>query len=239
MRSGFFVKRLAGCDRLLLLLTVVWGIVAIPGNYSGLRGTGQFWTLLVMILWGAIAGVVAYSIVRRQQRLAAYGFSFQRGGLASLAILAVVHVYLVMSGKFVLSAPESFVLKALGAFMEEIAFRVIAIDKLILLMNGTKAKAFWAILASSVLWSLPHVVSKSPAQIGGIFLGGLFFGYIYYKSRSILLPAWLHSVANAGYLGGLFIAVLYCVISVADSFMRSWNKQTPPPAVPAKNTQSA
>src|SRR5208283_1070189 len=102
---------------------------------------------------------------------------------------AVIHVYLVISGKFALSAADSYLLISLGAFMEELVFRAIAIDKLILLMDGIKAKAFWAILASAALWSVPHIPSKSPAQlIPGIFLGGLFFGYV-------LLQVQVHSPA--------------------------------------------
>jgi membrane protease YdiL (CAAX protease family) len=230
---GNRIRRLPSCDRLLLLLTVGWGIVGIPGNYIRRRGfidgTGQFWLLLTMILGAAIVGVVAYSVIRRQRRPADYGFSIKTGGVASLAILAVIHIYLVFSGKFVLSAPESYLLSAFGAFMEELAFRVIAIDKFILLMDGIKNKAFWAILASSVLWSVPHITSKSPAQLlGGIFLGGLILGYVYYKSRSILLPAWIHAVANAGYLGGIWIAGLCCLIACADWALSSWNKQPPP-----------
>ena len=101
--------------------------------------------------------------------------------------------------------------------MEELAFRAIAIDRFILLLEGVENKVFWAIVASSALWSIPHITSKSFSQlVGGIFLGGLFFGYVYYKSRSILLTAWIHSVANAGYPGGLVTLALYCVISFAD-----------------------
>ena len=234
------IRRLAGCDRLLLLLTCGWGILGIPGNYFLQRhrmdGTAVFFQLLTMILWAAIAGVVAYSVIRRQRRPADYGFSFQRGGLASLAMLAVIHIYLVISGKFVLSATGNYLLSALGAFMEELAFRAIAIDKFILLMDGIKNKAFWAILASSALWSVPHIPSKSPAQfLGGIFLGALFLGYVYYKSRSILLPAWIHVAANAGYLAGILIAGLYCLISFADWAIWSWNKQTPPVAGASRN----
>jgi membrane protease YdiL (CAAX protease family) len=237
------IRKLGSCDRLLLLLTVAWTILGIPGNYlrvhGPMDGARQFGTLpwMIQILWmvllAAIVGVIAYSVILRQRRPADYGFSFNRGGVASLAILAVIHVYLAISGKFVLSATGSFfLLTVFGSFMEELAFRVIAIDKLILLMDGIKAKAFWAILASSVLWCVPHVVSKPPSQlVGGIFFGGLLFGYIYYKSKSILLPAWIHVVANAGYAGGVLIAALYCLIGIVDSTVGLRNKHTSRSAV--------
>ncbi len=233
------IRRLGRGDRLLLLLTGGWTILAIPGNYLRVHGlvdgVRHLWTLLAvsqalwMLLLAAIAGVIAYSVIRQQRRPADYGFSFKRGGLASLAILAAVHVYLVIGGKFVLSDAGSFFpLIVLGAFMEELVFRAIAIDKLILLMDGIHSKAFWAILASSTLFTVLHIPSKTPAELLGVFSGSLILGYIYCKSRSILLPAWIHGVANAGYLGGIWIAGLCCLISFADWAIWSWNKQTPP-----------
>lgn len=235
------IRRLAWRDRLLLLLTVFWSIGGIPGNYLHQRhrmdGTAVFLDLLTKILLATLAGVVAWSAIRQKRRPADYGFSFRSGGVASLAVLAVIHVYLAISGKLVLSATESYLWSAVGAFMEELLFRAIAIDMFIVLMDGIKAKAFWAILASSALWSLPHIPTKSLAQLfPGIFLGGLFFGYVYYKTKSILMPAWLHVVANAGYLAGICIAGLYCLISFADWAIWSWNKQTPPAAVAPRNT---
>jgi membrane protease YdiL (CAAX protease family) len=210
---------LPGSDRLLLLLTVGWTITGTAGNYFRPRhltdGTGQYWFYLMMTLWAVIAGVVVDSLLRQKRRLADYGFSFNMGGVASLAIIAAIHVYLVLSGKLDFSASGSYQLSALGAFMEELIVRAIAIDRLILLLDGADNKAFWAILASSVLWTVPHIVTKPLSQLlGGILPGGLLFGYVYYKSRSILLPAWIHAVANAGYLGGLWIVGLYGLLSV-------------------------
>lgn len=227
------IRRLAWRDRLLLLVIVVSSIGGIPANYFHVHqlmdGSGQYWLLLAMILWATIAGVVAWSVIRQKRRPADYGFSFKTGGVASLAVLAVIHVYLVSSGRLVLSATESYLWSAVGAFMEELLFRAIAIDLFIVLMDGIKAKAFWAILASSVLWSLPHIPFKSLAQLlGGIFLGGLFFGYLYHKSKSILLPAWIHVAANAGYLAGILIAGLCCLLSLADWEFWSRKKQTAP-----------
>jgi membrane protease YdiL (CAAX protease family) len=229
------IRRLAWRDRLLLLLIVFCSIGGIPGNYLHQRhrmdGTAALLGLLTEIMWATIAGVVAYSVIRQKSRPADYGFSFRRGGLASLAVLAAIHVYLAVSGKLALSAPESYLWSAVGAFMEELLFRAIAIDMFVVLMDGIRAKAFWAILASSALWSLPHIPSKAPRQLlPGIFLGGLFFGYVYYKSRSILLPAWIHVAANAGYLAGLLIAGLYCLISLADCALWPWKNTPTPPA---------
>jgi len=237
---GSRIRKLAWRDRLLLLLTVFSSIGGIPGNYihqhHRMDGTAVLLDLLTKILWASIAGVVAWSVIRRQRTPADYGFSFKTGGVASLAVLAVIHVYLVISGKLVLSANETYLWRAVGAFMEELLFRAIAIDVFIVLMDGIKAKAFWAILASSALWSLPHIPTKSLGQLlPGIFLGGLFFGYVYYKAKSILLPAWLHVVANAGYLAGIWIAGLYCLISFADLAIWSRNKQTPPAAGASRN----
>ena len=90
--------RLAGCDRLLLLLTAAWLIGGSLANYYRLHGPAegpaQFWLLLVMALWATLSGVVVYSLIRRRRRPADYGFSFRRGGVASLTVLAAVHVYL-------------------------------------------------------------------------------------------------------------------------------------------------
>jgi membrane protease YdiL (CAAX protease family) len=227
------IRRLVWRDKLLLVLLVFYSIGGIAGNHFYQHhctdGTAAFLDLLTKILWTTIFGAVAYSVIRQKRRPADYGFSFKIGGVASLAALAVIHVYLVLSGKFVLLATEGYLWRAGGAFMEELLFRAIAIDILIVLMDGIKGKVFWAIVASSALWSLPHIPTKSLAQlIPGIFLGGLFFGYVYHKSRSILLPAWIHGIANAGYLGGIFIAGLYCLVGFADRAFGSWQKQTPP-----------
>ena len=222
------IRRLPFCDRLLLLLVAGWSIAGIPANYFRVRGAmGGGQQLAAITLWATIAGVIAYSLVRRERRLADYGFSFKIGGVASLAIIGAVHVYLAMSGKFVLSASESLVWVALGALMEEIAFRAIAIDRFIALMDGIKGKAFWEILASSVLFSIPHIPSKSPAELQGIFLSSLIVGYVYYASRSILLPAWIHGISNAGYPGGILIVAIYGLLGAADCAIRSRKRHTP------------
>ena len=68
MIPGFLTGRLPGYKKLLLLLTVVWSIIGIPGNYFGPRGTGQTWMLLATIRWASIVAVIGYSIIWRKQR---------------------------------------------------------------------------------------------------------------------------------------------------------------------------
>ena len=214
------VQTVAGCDRLLLLLTIGWSVEGTLGNYFSLRGSEgsrQFWVLLTMMLWAAISVVAIYSVIRQQRRPSDYGFSWQRGGVASLAAVALIYVYLTIRGDSGLPPVGHYFLSAWGAFMEELTLRAIAIDKLILLLDGVKRKVAWAVLASTILWTAPHIVSKLLTQLlGGIVLGGLVFGYIYYKSRSILLPAVIHGIANAGFTGGLLIVAVYCAIAAVD-----------------------
>ena len=84
--------RLAGCDRLLLLLTVAGSSSRSRKLFSRARPHARpFWILLLMILEAAILGVVAYSVIRQQRRPAGYGFSFKSGDVVSLDLHGQVH----------------------------------------------------------------------------------------------------------------------------------------------------
>ena len=207
---------------MLLLLTAVWTVLGIPVNYFRVHSAAA-WPrsfALVLLFWLPIAAVIAYSITRRRREPAAYGFSFRCGGLASLAILAIIYSYLVVSGRLELRSTENLAWISVGALMEEMVFRAVAINILMRLLDVVKAKTFWAITASSVLFLIPHTVSKPGLQLPGIFLFSLVLGCLYYKTSSILLPAWIHSVGNAGYAGGLLVTAVYCAISLVDLAIR-------------------
>ena len=230
---GNRIRSLPHRDRVLLLLPITWSIFAFVDNYFRLRSVpyrmSGFQLLLWIVLCATVAGALAWSTIRQKSRLADYGFTFKRGGLGSLAVLSGLHVYLAITGKLVLSAPEGllWIVIAVAAFMEEIVFRVIAIDVFILLMDRVKGKASWAILASSALFSAYHIPSKSPMQLQGVFVGALVMGYVYYKTRSVLLPAWFHAASNAGFAGGILAAVLYCTAAAADCITRGRKWPTP------------
>ena len=231
------IRNLESFDRLLLLLLACWSIVGIGGNYfrvhnlmDGSKGLGVAVTFQIVwtLVLAAIVGVMVHSMIRRRRRPADYGFSWKTGGVVSLALVAVLQLYLVISGKLVPTSIEGFGWVVWGAFMEELAFRAIAIDKLILLMDGIHGKAFWAVLASSTLFALVHIPSKSPSELQGIFISSLIMGYVYYKSRSVLLPAWYHGISNSGSLGGIVIVSFYVVISLADCAFWSRNGVSAP-----------
>ncbi|MBN1461595.1 MAG: CPBP family intramembrane metalloprotease [Armatimonadetes bacterium] len=227
------IRRLSLHDRLLLLLVLGWSMFGLLGNYFRLRSVVyqvsglQF--LLTLLLWAWVAGILAWSCTQNQRRLADYGFRFGRGGLGSLAALLILHVYLVMTGKMALSGAGGFlwILVAAGAFMEELVFRVIAIDMFIVLLDRVKGKAFWAILASSALFSASHIPSKPLMQLQGIFISSLISGYVYYKTRSFLLPAWYHAISNGGSAAGILAVVLYSTVAAADRITRGRIKPTP------------
>lgn len=219
---GNRIRRLSHHDRLLLLLPLVWSICGFIDNYLRLGSvaylTSGFQLLLMSGLWASVVAALAWSTTRQQRRLADYGFTFKRGGLVSLAVLLTIHAYLTLTGKLVPSVPEGslWVVMAMGAFMEEIVYRVMTIDAFVLLLDQVKGKAFWAILASSVLFSAGHIPSKAPMQLQGLFISSLILGYTYYKTRSVLLPAWFHAATNAGFAAGMFAVILYCAAAAAD-----------------------
>lgn len=69
---------------------------------------------------------------------------------------------------------------------EELIFRGIILDGL--LKQYTPKKA---IVISAILFMLPHGVG-----LLGVFLGGLFFGWIYYRSNNIILTMMAHASVN-------------------------------------------
>ena len=78
----------------------------------------------------------------------------------------------------------------LAPIMEEVIFRKIMIDEF---KQSTK-KAWIAILISSILFGIVHL---NPAQIPFAFLAGIFFGWMYIQTGSILPSIVGHIVNNS------------------------------------------
>ena len=76
----------------------------------------------------------------------------------------------------------------LAPILEELIFRKFLLGGLLQVQSVKKA-----IIISSVVFCIVHVM---PAQLFGAFCIGLFFCYIYYKTRSIGYTIILHALAN-------------------------------------------
>ena len=136
-------RTLPRCDRPLLLVIGAWCVLGPVDNYFRIRSPAYAsWgrLILAIIVWATVAGTIAYTAVRQRRGLRDYGFSFKRGGLGSLAVLVALQIYAVKTGQLVPSAPEGFLwaVMAVGAFLEEMVFRVVLIDEFILLLDGIR-----------------------------------------------------------------------------------------------------
>lgn len=90
----------------------------------------------------------------------------------------------------------SIIMIAIGApIFEEIVFRGIFLKGM--LNNNVSPK--YAILVSAFLFGFVHL---NPWQFVGAFIFGCFFGYVYYKTQSLLTTMLLHCINNS--LGIIF-----------------------------------
>lgn len=229
MRIAERFLRLERIDRFLCGLIGIWIVIGIPANYFRAHRPIQWLLVAIFLLWLATmvciwAGII-YSIATGRRSLGDYGFSFRWGGLLSLAVIVAIHVYLLIGGKLELAKNPDFIWSTFGAFMEEVGFRAIAINCFAKLMEGTHEKGFWAVLGSTVLFCLPHLTSKTLLGLQGIFFSSLIMGTVYYLSRSILVPTWIHAASNAGFLGGMLATAACCLLGAANCIMGIRNRR--------------
>lgn len=82
--------------------------------------------------------------------------------------------------------------------LEEFIFRGVMLDGLLKRYSPTRS-----ILISSFLFGLVHL---NPWQFVSAFIIGLLAGWVYYKTRNLLLPILIHMVNNLfAYLQGIFM----------------------------------
>ncbi len=116
-----------------------------------------------------------------------------------LPILAAVLYYYGLNDQqaitdIVIDLPLYIVLMAIviAPLTEELLFRVLFITKI---QEYTKSAAL-AIIVSSLVFSAFHVSYGSVVEIVGVFVVGLIFGFVYWQSRSIIPPLFIHLVYN-------------------------------------------
>ena len=99
----------------------------------------------------------------------------------------------------------------LAPIFEELIFRGIVLDGFLKKYSPLKS-----IIISSILFGLLHL---NPWQFVSAFLGGLFIGWIYYKTRSVSLAIFIHFINNAtGALGSIFDEENYIDVTPIEMF---------------------
>lgn len=154
-----------------------------------------------------------------------YGFSHGRGMWANVGLVllctAVVARQLPPTN---LSFAWSTFWAILGAFTEEVVFRVYLIRVLSILVSPKKGCVNWAVLLSSIFFTLLHLFRAPASLLLGIFLSSLVLGYITYFTRSLLFAAYYHVLSNTGpevgFLGGFGLIGAYLVMLLCLAFRR-------------------
>ena len=54
----------------------------------------------------------------------------------------------------------------------------------------------WGIVLASVLFAVMHLTWRSIPELGFVFLASLLFGYLYYRTKSLVAPIAMHGIGN-------------------------------------------
>jgi membrane protease YdiL (CAAX protease family) len=173
---------------------------------------GALWPNLLVLT------IIVFFVIRNRIEPAEMGFNLRRGTWISLALVAVCAAVMGLQAPIIAwENPGLMSLLVLGAWAEELIFRALLINLLMQLLSNCSRRHHWAILISGAVFGLCHIPMVGTAQLFSVVLGGILFGYIYHWTNSLLLPLFVHTVANTavayGLLGGLVTLVLYFLVA--------------------------
>jgi membrane protease YdiL (CAAX protease family) len=168
---------------------------------------------LLLFLYGAIL----FSIFGLGATIENWGFTLNQRSVYSIAPGIVVLLLVALQGTTLTA--ESCINIVFGIFKfsaEEFYFRALLIGILLKLFAQTKYRGWWAVIGSSVVFTIPHLFLKewslSFALANG-FGGGLLLGFVFYQTGSIFFPIVAHVSFNTaregGALGGMLFAIFY------------------------------
>lgn len=183
-----------------------------PSAYSNVK---PYLSLVWFIFYMFFIAAVTYSILKLRIPIEKWGFVLDKKGIISILVGIPVLVYAYFRAG--LHLPDSWmnlVPMIIGASCEELIFRALLINVLLGMLGNKRFKGFWAILISSIIFTIPHY--HRLYMIQGIFVSSLILGFIFYKTRSIFLPALIHVLSNTasdgGILGGLIVSCFYLIV---------------------------
>ncbi len=234
-----------------------WAVTAIPGM-SGKNSL--VYALMELTMYTLVLGATIGFAIKQLKRT---GYSLPVPNKPKLNIAAVIIAIVMVPFMIVLLDPISMLLPmpqffkdlmaeviqpniisfiAIGiapAILEEVLFRGIVLKGMLKNYSPTKA-----ILWSSFFFAIFHL---NPWQAVPAFLIGIFIGWIYYRTRSLLPGMLLHGINNSiaflamvfypevddtlfAYLGYETFSIVF-IVSVAVFIAGCWmlNKLMPPP----------
>ncbi len=161
--------------------------------------SGRNFTILVIL---AMIAVAAWMVMRRinftpreigltirrpylQLAVALTGFAF---GILEFLILRPEPLISELAWRGVLLS--SFIMVAGTGFVEEFIFRGVAQRASIAVLGR------WGILYIAFIFAILHIIHQSPIDIVFVFAVGLFFGWVVYKTGSLLGVTLTHGITN-------------------------------------------
>lgn len=161
------------------------------------------------------AFLIAHQLRKKKTGISEYKFALDSPKILILITLAIIGIQTGITSPLVSLIPVPEFMKTIfldlaemnGVFaciaivlaapiLEELIFRGIILNGL--LNSHTPAKA---ILISSALFGLVHL---NPWQFISAFIIGIFSGWVYYKTKNLLLSILIHFVNNAVAFGSMY-----------------------------------
>lgn len=212
-------------DRAFLAWFVAYSVLGTVTNYlrmsdavsvetKGLVGLAATAALLAWICF------LAWSVLSGRRTLSELGFALDSWPAVTVAVVATVAGVAVFL-RLPSPSPPSLVGYIVAAVLvEEILFRPLLIPILAKVFASSSRPLVPAALLAAALWALPHLASKAPGQVFGVFTGGLVFNALYALTGSNVAGVVLHAAANGGGQGAL-AALGLCLLFAGASPMLS------------------
>lgn len=223
-----------GATGCFVLFSVYW-ILGFATNFyrthSALDLSSQLAISVSITLFIVLAaGMVSWSVLSSHVSLSRWGLTIGKRWWLSVGLVVVSVVLVSLNSNIVFVAfGQNLVLKTVGASLEEVFFRGLLISTIIGLTKRRRLGWTLAIVASSLSFTLAHIVTKNPMELQGIFVSSLVFGLIVLATRSVLFPIFYHVLSNtagdSGLLGGILAVALFLVIAMVG---RLWDNPEEP-----------
>lgn len=215
--------------KLSLCIIIIYSCLGLLSNYlisfASLHANHGLLTIVYsfnIVLYIGTSLILFYGVKSKRYQLNDYGFAFSKGFLISVILCALVTLYFILRGN---SFPQTLDYKlpilVLLSSLEEILFRALLIGCICAIMHKRKWSVVVAIILSSLVFVLPHIPIKTLWELVGIFNSSIILGAIYYKSRSVIIPIFVHVLFNTFDTYGVWGASIVLIIT---SIIVLWGK---------------